>query len=86
MRNKVEIPQDIIDVWEAKYKRGDYAIISEMAYGSSEYRGAVRQALAFKQAEQKLADAIIEFYLNIVKMESNDLDKSIENEMYERNS
>lgn len=72
-KRKIEIPIDILEVYETCYQRGDYAAISEIAYGSTEYRAKAMNALLRGEGDKVIVDAIVKFYSEVQKRQSNDI-------------
>jgi hypothetical protein len=64
---KIEIPEDILEVYQQSQQRGDYSRISELCYGSTDHRQKVMMALLSGKGEQKLVEIIIQFYTEVSK-------------------
>ncbi len=64
---KIEIPLDILEIYETSQQRGDFSKISELCYGSKEHRQKVMMALLSGKGEKKLVEVIIKFYTEVSK-------------------
>ena len=64
---KIQLPEEILNTYEQFYQHGDFATISEMAYGSPHYVVKVRRAIKAGNADKILWEAITCFYREVLR-------------------